>query len=173
MSLRLLSFLALGLILGVGLARADAPFTIDAAAFAQGKPMPVKCGGNHDNLSPELHVANVPAKAKSLALIVDDPDAPKLCTHWLVWNLPVAGKVIPEVPTHQLPTEARVGKNTFGDVSYAGPTPPSGIHRYFFRLYALDAPLNLPTGADRQELEKAMQSHIVGIAETFGTYEEP
>ena len=103
-----------------------------------------------------------------LVLIVDDPDAPSgLWTHWLVWNLSADTRSIAE---GKLPDEAREGENSFGHVRYDGPAPPSGTHRYFFRLYAIDMTLSLATGSSRSVLEATMNGHIVGIAQTFGTY---
>jgi Raf kinase inhibitor-like YbhB/YbcL family protein len=172
MSARRLWCLPFSLCILVGLAGnglAGNSFSVTAPAFAQGKPIPPQYAYAKQNKSPELRITGVPANARSLALIVDDPDSPSgLWTHWLVWNLPVAAALIPE---EKLSSEARVGKNSFGDVRYDGPAPPAGTHRYFFRLYALDTTLSLPTGSARAALEKAMEGHIVGIATTFGTYQ--
>jgi Raf kinase inhibitor-like YbhB/YbcL family protein len=143
-------------------------FTISSPGFASGKPMLAQSGLRHQNISPALRIANIPANAKSLVLIVEDPDSPSgLWTHWLVWNLPATLKLI-----HQgkLPPGAQVGKNSFGDTSYDGPSPPSGTHRYFFRVYAVDKAPVLPAGAERVALLKAMDGHIVGTAEMFGTF---
>jgi Raf kinase inhibitor-like YbhB/YbcL family protein len=142
--------------------------TISSPAFAEGKPIPAKYAYKGQNISPELRIGNVPANAKSLALIVDDPDAPMgLWTHWLVWNLPANTTSIPE---GKLPPDAREGKNSFGNVRYDGPAPPFGTHRYFFHLYALDTRLALPPGSDRAALLAAMQGHVVGSGETFRVY---
>jgi len=153
-----------------GWAWAGDPFTISAPAFAQGKPIPPQYTRPGRNISPELQIAHVPAAAHSLVLICDDPDTPHgLWTHWLVWNLPATTASLPE---EKLPPEARLGNNSFHDARYDGPQPPpgTGVHRYFFRLYALDTTLTLPTGSDRAALLAAMDGHIVGITETFGTY---
>jgi Raf kinase inhibitor-like YbhB/YbcL family protein len=151
-----------------GRAVAGDAFSISAPAFGTGKPMPTRCAFSDANVSPELRLANVPIRARSLVLIVDDPDAPSgLWTHWLVWNLSSATTVIPE---GKLPPEAVEGKNSFGNVQYDGPAPPSGTHRYFFHLYALDTKLTLPAGSDRDALKAVMEGHVVGKAETFGTY---
>jgi len=153
-----------------GWALAENSFGISSPAFAQGKPIPAPYAFAEKNISPELRVQNVPANARSLVLIVDDPDAPAgLWTHWLVWNLPANTTSIPE---GKLPAEARQGKNSSGHVRYDGPAPPpgTGIHRYFFRLYALDTILSLPPGADRAALLAAMNGHVVGKGETFGLY---
>jgi Raf kinase inhibitor-like YbhB/YbcL family protein len=151
-----------------GFVQADNSFTISSPDFRQGMPIPIKYGFHQQNISPELHVANVPANAKSLVLIVDDPDSPSgLWTHWLVWNLPANTTDIPE---GKLPPEARQGKNSFGNFRYDGPAPPFGTHRYFFHLYALDTTLSLPAGSDRAALEQAMNGHVVGEGETYGVY---
>ena len=159
----------LGLLAGMaGHGVAGGAFSVTASAFAQGQPIPARFAMAGDNLSPELQVENTPDKARTLVLIVDDPDAPSgLWTHWLVWNLSADTRSIAE---GRLPDEAREGRNSFGNVRYDGPAPPSGTHRYFFRLYAIDTTLSLPTGSSREALEAAMNGHIVGIAETFGTY---
>ena len=141
---------------------------ISAPAFAEGRPMPSRFAFAEANVSPELRVAHVPPATRSLVLIVDDPDAPAgLWTHWLVWNLPSATTDIPE---GNLPAAAVEGRNSFGNVRYDGPAPPSGTHRYFFHLYALDATLDLPSGSGRAELLSAMERHVIGKAEMFGTY---
>ena len=144
--------------------------SISSPAFVSGNAIPIRHALAHDNLSPELRVANVPPKARSLVLIVDDPDAPMgLWTHWLVWNLPPDTTSLPEGKLP--PGQALEGKNSFGHVRYDGPSPPSGTHRYFFRLYALDTVLNLPAGSDRAALETAMAGHQMGSAKTYGTYQ--
>ncbi|HEV3271253.1 MAG TPA: YbhB/YbcL family Raf kinase inhibitor-like protein [Candidatus Methylacidiphilales bacterium] len=151
-----------------GLAWADNPFRVSSPDFRQGMPIPDKHGFHQQNISPELRIENVPAKALSLVLIVDDPDAPAgLWTHWLVWNLPPNTTGIPE---GKLPEGASEGKNSFGNVRYDGPAPPSGTHRYFFRIYALDTTLSLPPGSTRAALEQAMKGHVVGGGETFGVF---
>ncbi|MCE0523239.1 MAG: YbhB/YbcL family Raf kinase inhibitor-like protein [Methylacidiphilales bacterium] len=151
-----------------GWAGADNSFGVSSPAFHRGMPIPGKYALHQENISPELRVANVPGNARSLVLIVDDPDAPAgLWTHWLVWNLPAHTSAIPE---GKLPSGARQGKNSFGNTRYDGPSPPFGTHRYYFHLYALDATLSLPAGSSRTDLEQAMNGHVIGEAETFGTY---
>lgn len=157
----------------MGAARAGEAFSVSCPAFAQGKPMPGIYALTGKNIPPEVRVQQAPANAQSLVLIVDDPDAPAgRWTHWLVWNLP---SNLTALVGDSLPSGARVGKNSFQHVRYDGPAPPpgTGAHRYFFRLYALDATLPLATGADRAQLLTAMKGHIVGIAETYGTYQTP
>jgi Raf kinase inhibitor-like YbhB/YbcL family protein len=149
---------------------ADPAMTISSPAFAQGAPMPSHFAYTGDNVSPELDIAHVPANAKSLVLIVDDPDAPMgIWTHWLVWNL---SPTITTIPEGKLPPDAREGKNSFGPARYDGPAPPSGTHRYFFRVYALDE-LFFPkfrTASDRDAILAEIKGHVVGTGETFGTY---
>jgi hypothetical protein len=150
------------------LVRADNFFSISSPDFQRGMPIPNKYGFHQQNISPELRVANVPGNARSLVLIVDDPDAPAgLWTHWLIWNLPPNTTSIPE---GKLPSGFIQGKNSFGNVRYDGPAPPSGTHRYFFHIYALDTTLSLPPGSNRAALEEAVKGHIVGGGETFGVY---
>ncbi|MCE0497110.1 MAG: YbhB/YbcL family Raf kinase inhibitor-like protein [Methylacidiphilales bacterium] len=163
------SLCCFGLLAGMaGHGMAGETFSVTASAFAQGQPIPARFALAGDNRSPELRVENTPEKARTLVLIVDDPDAPSgVWTHWLVWNLSADTRSIAE---GTLPSEAREGQNSFGHVRYDGPSPPSGTHRYFFRLYALDTTLSLTTGSSRAALEAAMDGHIVGITETFGTY---
>jgi Raf kinase inhibitor-like YbhB/YbcL family protein len=147
---------------------ADNSFAVSSPDFLQGRPIPIKFGYHQQNISPELKIENVPANAKSLVLIVDDPDAPMgLWTHWLVWNLPTSTTSIPE---GKLPPNAVQGKNSYGNFRYDGPAPPLGTHRYFFRVYALDTTLSLPPGSARSALEQAMNGHILQETETFGTY---
>jgi Raf kinase inhibitor-like YbhB/YbcL family protein len=130
--------------------------------------MPPRVARVHDNVSPALQVTGIPPRARSLALILDDPDAPGgLFTHWIVWNVPPDAATWPE---GRLPAGAIEGRNSFGGDHYDGPAPPNGRHRYFFHLYALDKTLNLAAGSDRAALQAAMQGHIVAQAETFGTF---
>jgi len=129
-------------------------------------PETYACSG--ENINPPLIFNNVPKEAVSLVLIMDDPDAPKgLWVHWLLWNINPDTKIINE---NQTPNEAVSGITDFGQPGYGGPSPPSGIHRYFFKLYALDTKLNLTEETDKTELEKAMQGHIIDRAELIGLY---
>jgi Raf kinase inhibitor-like YbhB/YbcL family protein len=141
---------------------------ISAPAFEQGQPIPAEYAYHGRNISPALQFGGVPAGAQSLVLIVDDPDAPAgLWTHWLVWNLPAT---TPALTEGSLPEGARQGVNSNGHAHYDGPKPPSGTHRYFFHLFALDTRLSLPPGANRPALEAAMKGHVVATGETFGVY---
>jgi Raf kinase inhibitor-like YbhB/YbcL family protein len=142
--------------------------TISSPDFAPGRPMPGKFADKSENRSPPLLIASVPPSARSLVLIVDDPDAPAgLWTHWLVWNISPDAAALPE---GKVPPGVVEGKNSFGNARYDGPAPPSGTHRYFFHVYALDTKLSLAPGASRDELAAAMQGHVVAAGEFFGTY---
>lgn len=140
---------------------------IRSTSFEHGKPIPKKFTCQGENVSPELSFHEVPPDAKSLALIVDDPDAPSgTFDHWIAWNTPAGSKGFPEgaVLPHQ-------GKNGYGKTGYKGPCPPPGKpHRYFFKLFALDAILTLPEGASKNEVECAMEGHILAKAELIGTF---
>jgi Raf kinase inhibitor-like YbhB/YbcL family protein len=141
---------------------------LSSPAFAQGKPIPAEYAKDGRNVSPPLKVDGVPAGAKSLALIVDDPDAPMgTWVHWVVWNLPPdAGPI----PAGSLPEGAVEGRNSWKRNEYGGPAPPSGTHRYFFRLFALDTTLKLAPSAGARELRHAIEGHVLGTAELVGTY---
>jgi len=132
----------------------------------QGKiPKKFTCQGQ--DISPQLTIENIPQDAKSLALIVDDPDAPMgTWVHWVVFNIKPKDKIAEgEIPGTQ-------GINDFGKLNYGGPCPPSGTHRYFFKLYALDVELNLEKGCSKEDLETAMQGHILEKAELVGIYKK-
>jgi Raf kinase inhibitor-like YbhB/YbcL family protein len=154
----------------MGFAEPVNSMNVSAPAFAEGKPIPVKYAYKGQNISPELHIENVPANAQSLVLIVDDPDSPSgLWTHWVVWNIPASTKVIVE---GKLPQGAQQGKNSFGNFRYDGPVPPSGTHRYFFHVYALDVGLKLSADSDLGVLKKMLadKDRVLGTGETFGVY---
>ena len=119
------------------------------------------------DLSPPLEISDVPSNAKSLALIMDDPDAPVgTWDHWVVFNIPPSTREISKGKEPQ----GTPGKNSWGRNGYGGPCPPSGTHRYFFKLFALDTMLNLPEGSTKKQIEAAMQGHILYKAELMGTY---
>ncbi|MDP3732326.1 MAG: YbhB/YbcL family Raf kinase inhibitor-like protein [Candidatus Omnitrophota bacterium] len=119
------------------------------------------------DINPALIIEDLPANAKSLALIVDDPDAPMgTWVHWVVYNIPIISRI------EEDSVAAEQGMNNFGRGDYGGPCPPSGTHRYFFKIYALDADLNLKAGLNKQALEKAMQGHILDKAELVGLYKK-
>jgi Raf kinase inhibitor-like YbhB/YbcL family protein len=142
--------------------------TVTSPAFAGGGAIPAKYTCDGADVNPPLLIGPVPAGTAALALIMDDPDAPVgTWVHWVIWNIPAQTR---EIRENSVPAGASQGKNGWGRNSYGGPCPPSGTHRYFFKLYALDAPLNLGAAADKSELEKAMRGHILGQGELMGTY---
>lgn len=141
---------------------------ISSSAFQEGGTIPEKFSKNGQNVSPELRIEGVPADAKALAIIVDDPDAPVgLFTHWLVWNIDPKTDHIAE---GNAPNGGVQGKNDFGDIGYGGPQPPSGTHRYYFRVFALNGPLDLKAGAKRKKLDAAMKGHVVAQGQLMGRY---
>ncbi|MCU7551228.1 YbhB/YbcL family Raf kinase inhibitor-like protein [Chitinophagaceae bacterium LB-8] len=140
---------------------------LESSDFKHGEAIPSVFTCQGEDRSPSLKISDVPAEAKSLVLILDDPDAPNgRWVHWLVWNIP------PEtggIDGNHVPKEAVQGKNSWGRTSYGGPCPPSGTHRYFFKLYALDEMLSL-SSADVKALEKEMEPYIIDQSELMGTY---
>lgn len=137
----------------------------------QAIPTAYTCDGRDSSLP--LAWTEPPAGTKSFALISDDPDAPgKTWVHWVVYNIPATARSLGEaLPTDaQLPDGTRQGLTDFGRTGYGGPCPPSGTHRYYFKLYALDTTLSLPTGATKTKLEAAMQGHVLASAQLMGTY---
>ena len=150
-------------------------FKLSSTAFEPGTVIPKQFTCEGANLSPALAWSGAPENTRSFSLIADDPDAPGgTWVHWVVYDLPADAKQLGEgVPKdEQLPSGARQGKNDFRRVGYGGPCPPPGpAHRYFFKLYALDAPLNLKAGASKAEVEKAMAGHVLGQASLMGRYQ--
>jgi Raf kinase inhibitor-like YbhB/YbcL family protein len=143
-------------------------FSLSSPAFRHDDAIPAKYTCDGSDVSPPLVPENPPAGTKSLALVVDDPDAPAgTWTHWVVWNLPPDLKGIAE---NRLPEGAVQGTNDFRKRGWGGPCPPSGTHRYFFQLYALDTALPLTAAATKPQLEQAMQGHVLGKAELVGRY---
>ncbi len=142
---------------------------LTSPAFEHNGKIPKKFTCSSFDVNPELQIQNVPPAAKSLALIVDDPDAPSgTFTHWTVWNIDPRTTFIKEEST---PPKAVEGMTDFAKIGYGGPCPPAGKpHRYFFRLFALDFMLDLSAGANRNELESAMKDHILAEAELIGIY---
>ncbi len=141
---------------------------ITSPDFQNGNPIPAiyTCVGK--NINPELRFSDLPPGTQSLALIMDDPDAPSgTFLHWTLWDIPPETSRIGE---NSRPATAVEGKTGRGKPGYVGPCPPSGTHRYFFRLYALNTLLSLAPGSDRATLEAAMQGHILGEAELIGTF---
>jgi hypothetical protein len=131
---------------------------LSSPAFADGGDIPAKYTCDGDDVSPPLQIADVPDDAEALALVMDDPDAPMgTFDHWLVWNIPADTTEIPEGTE----PEGVQGKTDFGRLGYGGPCPPSGTHTYRFKLYALDEELDLAEGADKKQLSRAMEGHVM------------
>ena len=146
---------------------------LTSGAFSEGDPIPTKytCDGN--DVSPPLTWGDPPGGTASFALISDDPDAPVgTWVHWVLYNLPADVRSLPEgVPADaELPDGSRHGQNSWRRLGYGGPCPPGGTHRYFFKLYALDTTIELPSGANKEEVLKAMEGHILGQTELMGVY---
>jgi Raf kinase inhibitor-like YbhB/YbcL family protein len=143
-------------------------FYLRSPAFGAGRPIPRKYTGDGLNCSPPLEWGEAPAGSRGFALLVEDPDAPGgTWRHWLLYNLAGDCRGLAEGET---PADARQGRNSWGQAGYGGPMPPRGRHRYFFRLYALDSPLDLPPGLNRDELLIALAGHVLGRAELMGSY---
>lgn len=141
---------------------------IASPAFGHNQNIPAKYTCDGENVNPVLEIAEVPEDAKSLALIMDDPDAPRgTWVHWTLWNIDPSTRQIDE---NSVPAGAAEGTTSFGKPGYGGPCPPSGTHRYFFKLYALDQMLDLPASTDKSGLENAVQGHVLGQAEFIGLY---
>jgi len=182
MRLRLLIALLVLMFGGVGCRQAAAPapqretamsIQITSPAFSEGNPIPKKYTCDAEDISPPLAWSGVPAGATSLALIADDPDAPVgTWVHWVIFNLPptLTGLIegIAKTPTVE---GGQQGNNDFRKTGYGGPCPPRGkSHRYFFKLYALDQELKLPSGASKADLENAMKGHVLAMGQLMGKY---
>lgn len=143
---------------------------LTSAAFAEGGTIPAKYTCDGVDVSPPLAWSGVPAGTKAFALIADDPDAPAgTWVHWVLYNVPGSVAQLPEGVSG--PGGAAQGRNDFRKAGYGGPCPPPGKpHRYFFKLYALDASLALKAGAIKAEVERAMQGHALAQAQLMGTY---
>ena len=150
------------------------PLTLTSPAFPPGGTIPKKHTCDGPDVSPALTWTDPPAGTQSWALIRDDPDAPVgTWVHWVLYDVPAAARALPEnVPKQEhLPDGSRQGRNDFRRTGYGGPCPPAGpAHRYFFKLYALDAKVGLRAGATKADVERAMQGHILGQAELMGRY---
>jgi len=140
--------------------------SVKSLAFENNKFIPAKYTCDRDDINPPLTIEGIPKGTKTLALIVDDPDCPTgTWDHWIVWNIPATTSKIEEdtVPGTE-------GMNDFRRRSYGGPCPPSGTHRYFFKVYALDAQLELSPTSRKRDVEKAMQGHVLAKGELIGLY---
>ena len=156
---------------------AKSSMKISSPAFTNNSSIPSKYTCEGENVNPPLVFEDIPENTQSLVLIMDDPDIPEFVKekynievwdHWVIYNIP---SDIQEIQENTKP-EGKEGVNTGGDIGYMGPCPPDREHRYFFRLYALDTNLDLPEGANRYEVEQAMQGHIIDKAELIGLYEK-
>src|SRR5437660_1714684 len=148
---------------------------LTSTAFDEGGMIPARYTCDGENVSPPLAWSGVPTGTKTLALVADDPDAPRgTWTHWLIYQIPATEKGLPEnVPARDtLDSGARQGANDFKKTGYGGPCPPTGTHRYFFKLYALDTDLTLPPGATKDQLLKALENHIVAQGQLMGRYKK-
>jgi len=148
-------------------------FRLFSPAFEHKAKIPAKYTCTADDISPELQWRDTPEGVKSFALIMDDPDAPAgTWVHWVVFNIPADTSSLPEAIGMKdgLNNGSQHGKNSGGRAYYSGPCPPSGVHRYFFKLYALDTTLDLSDGATKPDVLKAIQGHMLGMAELMGTY---
>ena len=141
---------------------------ITSSAFEHNERIPAKYTCNGQNINPALRIEDIPPGTQSMAIIVDDPDAPgKTFLHWLIWDIEPTN----EIAENTAP--GTQGRTDFGKPAYGGPCPPSGTHRYFFRVYALGTTLGLPEGSSRADLEQAMKGHVLAEAEIIGLYAQP
>jgi Raf kinase inhibitor-like YbhB/YbcL family protein len=151
----------------VSFAAGDAKMKITSSAFNEGGNIPSKFTCDGSDTSPPLQITGVPPAAKSLVLIVDDPDAPGgLFTHWLLWNIPPQTNSIAEGGA----PKGVQGTNDFGKSGYRGPCPPPGTHRYSFKILALDGELDLRTGAKRSQVDAAIKGHVIAQGQLIGRY---
>ncbi len=136
-------------------------------AFNDNGNIPGKHTCQGDDISPELRISDIPDGAKSLVLIMDDPDAPMgTWVHWVVYNMPIVSSISED----SVPEGAQQGKNSWGRNSYGGPCPPSGTHRYVFKLYALDGMLDLEAGSKKEQVEAAMEGHVLAQTSLTGMF---
>jgi Raf kinase inhibitor-like YbhB/YbcL family protein len=143
-------------------------FRLTSPAFGDRQRIPEKYTCDGKDVNPPLAMENAPAGTKSLALVLEDPNAPHgLFIHWTLWNI---NPRLNSIDEQAEPSESVCGKNSWGHNRYGGPCPPSGTHRYEFRLYALDTTLHLPGSANREQLGDAMDGHILAVAQLTGLY---
>lgn len=149
---------------------------VTSTVIQQGSEIPARYTSDGENVSPELSWQDAPDKTKSFVLIVHDPDAPRTggFTHWVLYNIPSETTHLDEKVSNepQIKEIGLQGKNDGGNIGYIGPAPPSGTHRYFFRLFAIDKMLDLAPGATHQQVSAAVKGHILAQAELMGTYEK-
>jgi len=145
---------------------------LESSAFLDGKEIPRKYGYKNGNVRPQLTINGIPSNTQSLVIIMDDPDAQaavgKIWVHWIIWNIDPNTN---EISESAIPLGSLEGKTDFGDIGYGGPAPPDKRHTYFFKLYALDTKLDLENGSSKQQIENAMEGHILEKTTLTGTYE--
>src|ERR1041385_630891 len=150
----------------VSMAAGGAKMKITSSAFQEGGNIPSRFSRDGQNVNPALRIGGTPSDAKSLLLIMDDPDAPVgLFTHWLVWNI---DPKTTEIAEKSVPKGAVQGTNDYSTIGYGGPQPPSGTHRYYFKTFALDQILDLKPGAKRAEVDAAISGHVIAQGELIG-----
>lgn len=140
---------------------------VQSVAFSNNGHIPPRYTCEGENINPSLEVSNVPERTKTLALIMEDPDAPRgTFDHWVVWN------ILPNEAITERTNAGTSGVNSFGKTGYAGPCPPSGTHRYVFKIFAIDTMLDLQAGATKNELLQAMDGHVLSKGELLGHYQK-
>ena len=145
----------------------DVSINVVSLAFSQGGHIPKKYSCEGEDVNPPLEISNLPPNTKTLAVVVEDPDAPRgIFDHWIVWNIP------PNEPIAENSIPGTDGINSFGSGGYRGPCPPSGSHRYFFKVYALDSQLDLQAGSNKKALQQAMQGHVLAYGELMAYYKK-
>ena len=149
---------------------------ITSPEFVDNSHIPAQYTCDGEDISPPLQITGVPAEAETLALVVDDPDAPGgVFDHWIVWNIPSTLEKIPQgIPQKEIPEQlegATQGRNDFKQIGYRGPCPPSGEHRYRFKLYALDRSLDLSAGSSKEDLEGELREGLLEQSELVGLYQ--
>lgn len=141
---------------------------LTSSAFEQNQPIPTEYTCDGANHHPPLTFSQIPAEAQSLALLVEDPDAPtKVFTHWLIYDISPSTH---HMRVQEVPLECTDGVNDFGTLGYRGPCPPSGTHHYVFKLFALDTRLALPEGTIKEDVLAKMRGHVLAYSELVGTY---
>ena len=146
---------------------------LTSTAFKEGEAIPRQFTCDGVNISPPLEWSGVPKTAKTIAIIADDPDAPSgTWVHWVLYNLPAENiGIVENLPANEnLRAGGFHGKNDFGNIGYGGPCPPTGSHRYFFKIYAVDSELPLKAGATKAEVEKALEGHILAQGQLMGIH---
>jgi Raf kinase inhibitor-like YbhB/YbcL family protein len=152
---------------------AEMALSLSSRAFTEGSKIPVQYTCDGQDISPSLAWGEPAPNTKSLALIVDDPDAAGVFTHWVIFNIPANVRQLAENITgeERLQNGALQGRNDFGNIGWGGPCPPRGSHRYVFKIYALDRSLDLKSGASKKQLLGAMEGHILEQGQLIGVYQ--